>query len=485
MRIVLLTLIDYPTYIPPLGTACLASVLSCAGHEVLILSEFVHHTHNEYSMISQENNERLPAANLDEILGKAELHNPELLGLSCFFHNRHSTTLFAQRFKERNPDVVVVAGGPDIHPVLHPLFLENSGIQIYRELTDYLIQGEGEEKLLHLCNGITKGKARENNTRGIFKCAEITDPNLYSGYLDRVENLDQLPFPDFGESPDFPRYKDNNGFWGGIPISLSRGCSGNCSFCNRREYFHGYRHKSAEKAFAEIQHQLNRYQEDKFIIIDDDPLAKPALPEVERLCDFLIDAGAKFSWEIHNARLTPDLCNRGLADRLRQAGLNRIAFGVESFSPQVRQHIGKPIPEDALTRVLEEFSTTIPGTGIFLIYGYPTETEDDFQRTLEWLHRQANTISRLDVTCFILTDWYVKRWPASVSFQARQPGDFYAVWQSETVNTEVLWKRFTAVVRLLCQQYRGYATISDPHGTLHRLSQGHLLGEKAEHAISS
>ncbi|GAB4297085.1 MAG: hypothetical protein Kow0090_12250 [Myxococcota bacterium] len=461
MRSVIVTLIEYPIYMPPLGSAYITASLKRAGYEAHNIFEFVKAENNAYSIITSDREERLSVADAGEVVSKIESLSPDIVGFSCYVSNRQSTTLAAKSLRERNPKLVIVGGGPDIHPAFHDV----NGIDLHKEYMDYFVQGEGEERIVEFIRALEKGE-RVDKIAGVYDAKNLpkSKSDQYRGYTERIKDLDGIPIPDFTDEPRFERFRDDKGFWYGIPINISRGCTGNCSFCNRNEYFKKIRFRSAESVFKEMLYQHERYRDDFFAIVDDDPLASPGLPIIEELCEKLIERPDAFYINMYNAKITRELADKKWAGLLRMAGVRQIQFGVESFSPAVRKHMAKPQDSDVIDKVIRHFSRADINTCIYLIYGYPTETETDFEMTIEWLKRNAKRLHNINVNNFILSEIFERKKPKSFRYVERKPGHPLSYWESEHVNIDIMWERYYRIKETLENYYGGYYSLADPAG---------------------
>jgi len=107
------------------------------------------------------------------------------------------------------------------------------------------------------------------------------------------------------------------------------------------------------------------------------------LAQIERLYGtvarhFDIDRDGETAVEID-----PRVTTREQLHLLRSLGFNRLSMGVQDFTPEVQEAIGRRQPE-ALTRDLHEYARAIgfDAINIDLIYGLPRQTLDTFTRTL-------------------------------------------------------------------------------------------------------
>ena len=118
-RALVITLIEYPITIPPMGSAVITACLNNAGYEAQDMMEFVKSGQNAYNIIIRAKEEKQSVGNIDELVGQIESYSPDVVGFSCYISNRTSTHEVSKKFKERNPDIPLIAGGPDIHPAMH------------------------------------------------------------------------------------------------------------------------------------------------------------------------------------------------------------------------------------------------------------------------------------------------------------------------------------------------------------------------------
>ena len=68
----------------------------------------------------------------------------KLIGFSCYIWNIEKMLKFAESLKKLLPDIYIVFGGPEVS------FYDETDFRGLYPFVDFLIQGEGEEKLLGL-----------------------------------------------------------------------------------------------------------------------------------------------------------------------------------------------------------------------------------------------------------------------------------------------------------------------------------------------
>ena len=93
---------------------------------------------------------------------------------------------------------------------------------------------------------------------------------------------------------------------------------------------------------------------------------------------------------------------------LRDAGVNRVSFGVQSFNPSVLRMIDRThAPEDAATALETVRSAGITNLSIDLMFGLPRQTLADWRRTLE--HAFALDVPHLSIYGLILEERYTAK----------------------------------------------------------------------------
>ena len=78
----------------------------------------------------------------------------KLAGFSCYIWNIEKMLKFAGNLKKLLPDIIIVFGGPEVS------FYEEKDFFGRYSFVDFLIRGEGEEKLLELWEKFNKTPAR-------------------------------------------------------------------------------------------------------------------------------------------------------------------------------------------------------------------------------------------------------------------------------------------------------------------------------------
>ncbi|MBD3263962.1 MAG: radical SAM protein, partial [Candidatus Omnitrophica bacterium] len=165
------------------------------------------------------------------------------------------------------------------------------------------------------------------------------------------------------------------------------------------------RYRSPEKVIEEIEFLLNKYKVNQFEITDS--IFNGSVSRVEKICDLIIEKRLDIVWSA-KATLRKEMTYELLC-KMKKSGCCALAYGVESGSPRVLRDMRKNLNLAEAEEVIKNTSRAGIQANCFFMIGYPTETEEDFELTLDFIRRNAPYIYRFDqVTgCHIEEDSYL------------------------------------------------------------------------------
>jgi radical SAM superfamily enzyme YgiQ (UPF0313 family) len=171
------------------------------------------------------------------------------------------------------------------------------------------------------------------------------------------------------------------------PLRSSFGCSWRgCAFCTHHENIH-YK----EIDIGEIVRSVKANRMRNLFFIDDNIPA----PRLSELAASLEPLGVRW-WA--QTRPTADLLGSFLM--LRKGGLSVLTFGVESGSRRMLDRIGKGTNPEDMGRVLAESHAAGIRNIVFVMFGFPGETEESFAETMGFLRANRESIDLVSSSIF-------------------------------------------------------------------------------------
>lgn len=271
-----------------------------------------------------------------------KLKQSDILGLTCYVWNQTANDIIAQKFKEYNPNGVVIYGGPNV---------PEEGLDEYkRPYVDHYVIGPGE-----------------------LQFEKILDPQSTSEYAIPTPYTDGIFDSILEKEPDVSAAFETN-----------RGCPYHCAFCDWGGVARSKITKLNDDEVKEtIEHILGFHNVKRLEILDanygifarDIEFVKHIIKHKHRDDMLLTFAGftkngSKYLPEIMN--LTMDNFN----DKMRN-----VKISLQTFSPDVLETIQrKNIDTNKLIAIMDELKDI--NVNSELIIGLPGETADSWADTL-------------------------------------------------------------------------------------------------------
>ena len=332
---------------PPLALMSIAQFIKThSAHEVTILDAQLDDL--EYDVIEQ----------------KVRAFRPDVVGVTAFTVQLVDVLKTVQTAKKGGATYVVV-GGPHVSDF--PQECKNlPGV-------DAVVKGEGQKPMVDLCDAWARGEV----PRGIGGTMAHPDDPVPEQDVYFSNNLDDYPIVD-RTMVDYKRYYDVMGR-GGVFTTLisSRGCPYRCTFCNTPR--HRYRVMSPGRVCDEIQACLDLGIQEFYFVDDTFNITNQRVID---LCDEIIRRDLKLSWTV---RFRVKGATVELLTKMKQAGCNRIQFGVEQGTEEGLLRLKK----DVTVREIESAFRLCREVGIhtvaYFMIGTPVErTRQDVMDTIAY-----------------------------------------------------------------------------------------------------
>ncbi|MGW8257527.1 MAG: B12-binding domain-containing radical SAM protein, partial [Thermoguttaceae bacterium] len=237
---------------------------------------------------------------------------------------------------------------------------------------------------------VIKGEAEQL----YWELEKATDQRGSAVELGNVQDLDQLPFPDW--TPFNPRtFRISFDFWR-FPTAMiqsSRGCLFKCDYCPYVLSDNNVRLRDPETVVAEIREDIDRWGFRSFKFRD--PLFGVDRKAVYRLADLLGGLPRKIQFSLET-RI--ELLSREMLRALKRVGLSAITVGVETpdqfrLLAFHRSAESKERQKDFFVACRELGIRTIAG---FLI-GFPDDTEQSIRRVARYARWLNPTFANFNV----------------------------------------------------------------------------------------
>jgi len=290
--------------------------------------------------------------------------DPAVIGFTVYQSTIHRIRFLCRYIKSKHRNIKIVLGGPQC--VLMP-----SAALEELEDADVLIRGEGEEVMPRMAAALAVGEPLESVEGITCRCA--------GGIVDTGDGPEPPEDLDAYPSPYLTGLLNLEGKNTAILLS-SRGCRHVCRFCITPRICRGkIRYHSVDRVLAEMEH-LSGQGIERFWFAD--PTFTDDRARTEHLLDEKIRRGIAVPFW---CQTRSDLVDPALLEKLKAAGADTIAFGLESGAPGVLEHTNKRIVLDQLRENVAAVQQLEMDAELFSIFGLPGETVEDARRTLDFV----------------------------------------------------------------------------------------------------
>ncbi|XUX00788.1 MAG: radical SAM protein [Dehalogenimonas sp.] len=181
---------------------------------------------------------------------------------------------------------------------------------------------------------------------------------------------------------DLSKYRD-------VGIIATRGCPYSCTFCSDKSFHKGYVNAlSAERLVGQLE-TLQKKWGYHFAFFAGENFAEDKA-KLREFCSLVAKKKLKVKW---NCRVSGSLDEEAVS-LMARSGCTSVVLEIESGSQRVLDFLGKGNVQDLEKTFWLLVKHHIVPT-VFMMYGFPTETEEDFQKTLDLLRKLDNPPSHL------------------------------------------------------------------------------------------
>lgn len=332
-----------------------------------------------------------PMGLLDQMMAEiltqeAESFKPELVGFTMPFPgNVYGALRSAEILKSQNPKLKIVMGGGYVNTELRKL----QDPRIYK-YTDFLIFDDGEMPMKCLIEHLQGQRSETELFRTKFlknnQVIEISDSKIKDAPFKEVLTPDYegLPLKDYISMVEMPNPMHR--MWSDFrwnKLILAHGCYWKkCAFCDvNLDYIGRFEPQKASRIVDHMEKMILQTGSTGFHFVDE--AGPPAL--LKQVSEEILKRGLKVSWW-GNLRFDTHFDDQ-LAQLMADAGCVAVTGGLEVATPRLLKLINKGIDFDKVAKVTKSFKNAGIYVHAYLMYGFPTQTDQDTIDSLEMVRQ--------------------------------------------------------------------------------------------------
>jgi len=352
---------------PPLGTLYAASFIRQQGHSVILFDATLAESVGEWE---QQLSDSAPSV---AVLFE---DNFNYLSKMCLLHTRQAA--FRMIASAKRQGCFVVSAGAD----------STDHAQLYLDAgADTVLIGEGEQTLADLLMSLEGGSPqRLADVPGI---AYLQDGRMVrSSPRPIIKAVDDLPFPawDLVDVTKYRRiWRQRHGYFS-MNMVTTRGCPYHCNWCAKPIWGQRYQARSPENVIDEMGWLQESYRPDHIWFADDIMGLKPGWWR-----QFAALAEQRQVRIPFKCLSRADLIVRDRAElkAMKNAGCEIVWIGAESGSQRVLDAMEKGITVEQIGQAARSLREVGIQVAFFLQFGYPGETREDIELTLQMVRDLA------------------------------------------------------------------------------------------------
>lgn len=366
---------------------------------------------------------------------------PTTIGLSLFsFFMQRTTELFCLELRAIMPGVDIFLGGSGVTKFLNKGQTDDWPKKIIAHgIADHIIIGEGEQAVIDYI---------QHKTKGVSIIPQIQDLSRNAS----MPNFDDIPIQEYNNK--FSKDFNLDGII--VPITGSRGCVRQCSFCNVESLWPNYVWKPAKQIVDEIETFVKKSKVKNFKFTDS--LINGSNKQWREMNREIIDRKLDINYTGQFIAKPMGQTTQEDYDLAKKAGCSKLWIGIESGSELVRNHMKKKFDNESLYDMIENLCVRNIKQEWMLITGYPTETDWDFEQTLNLIRKFEKYNDRISlsfVSFVLLPDspiaWNDKYKDLVFKSERQENGSIVNYWICEhnpTLNFDKRLERFTIARQL-------------------------------------
>ncbi len=323
----------------------------------------------------------------DGIIADIKREQPDVVGISIpSMPQMLAGVTLGYLIKQAGLDCHVTVGGPHISMLRDEL----PNVPAAFELFDSAVVFDGEVALLQLVQALGDDGDLSQVPNLIYQ----DDIGIHVNDRKPQEKIGDVPMPDFDGLP-LDRYLAPELV---LPLLTARGCYfGKCAFCNvgygEPEAFSQLRAEQLAEQMLALQ---DRYGV-RHIFFADEAITPRNL---RKLSPLLEDLGKPLQWG--GCVRFEKVISGELLESMERGGCSMILFGLESASEPVMDLMIKGTELEHMSRILHESHAAGIWNHTFFFFGFPGETLEDAQDTVNFLYEHKQFINSAALGTFLM-----------------------------------------------------------------------------------
>jgi len=165
-----------------------------------------------------------------------------------------------------------------------------------------------------------------------------------------------------------------------LPIMATRGCPFKCVFCSEPLTNPKVRFRSPKNIVDEMEKFSKELGITHFFFLDSNITLKRQ--QIEDVCREILKRGLKVTWE---GWTRANLVDLNILKLMKQAGMIRISYGIESGDPELLKIIKKEVSHSDMLNAFKMTEEVGIEVACSLMIGLPGETRASAERTIEFV----------------------------------------------------------------------------------------------------
>ncbi|NQZ12975.1 MAG: RiPP maturation radical SAM protein 1, partial [Algicola sp.] len=213
---------------------------------------------------------------IDELAVEILAKNPKIVGCSSTFQQNCASLALLRQIKAKRPDIITLMGGANCEGIM------GQTISDCFDWVDYVFSGESDEVIGDFFNQLMQGVnfdahnlpygviTKKTNTIPIATKSDTVDKKPPRAFVEDMKNVGSPTYDSYFSTIKALGFEQQ--IKPGLMVETSRGCwwgaKRHCTFCGLNGHGMVYRAKDAETALNEFAQLSEKYQVDKFGLVD-------------------------------------------------------------------------------------------------------------------------------------------------------------------------------------------------------------------------